>query len=152
MPSTRSTLGPDWRRLLTLRELRRGGRALDGLYADDVVFEHSKARCLWEASLGLEEPEQSASAESVAEAQTLPPVPSRDAAQQTAKLLSLSSADEASCYAIDAKAGDDDSASSFVQYLVSDDDKEQQQEQQEEPALEESAPHHRASAPASPVA
>jgi hypothetical protein len=39
------TLELDWCCQLTLRKFRRGVRALDGLYFDDIMFEHSMARC-----------------------------------------------------------------------------------------------------------
>lgn len=46
-------LDVDWRRRLTLRQLRRAIENLDSFYADGVVFEGSLARCPWEVGIDL---------------------------------------------------------------------------------------------------
>ncbi|KAK2461271.1 hypothetical protein APHAL10511_006798 [Amanita phalloides] len=47
-------LDVDWRRRLTLRQLRRAIENLDTFYADGVVFEGSLARCPWEVGVDLD--------------------------------------------------------------------------------------------------
>ena len=46
-------LDVDWRRRMTLRQLRRAIENLDSFYADGVVFEGSLARCPWEVGADL---------------------------------------------------------------------------------------------------
>lgn len=46
-------LDVDWRRRMTLRQLRRAVENLDSFYADGVVFEGSLARCPWEVGADL---------------------------------------------------------------------------------------------------
>jgi hypothetical protein len=48
------TLEVDWRKRITLRELRRQIRLIDSFYSDDAIFEGSMARCPWEAGVDLE--------------------------------------------------------------------------------------------------
>ncbi|KAF8637906.1 hypothetical protein AX17_002529 [Amanita inopinata Kibby_2008] len=45
----------DWRKRMTLRQLRRAIEDLDSFYSDDVVFEGSLARCPWEVGYDLHE-------------------------------------------------------------------------------------------------
>jgi hypothetical protein len=65
------TLDPIWTTRITLRELRNEVRKLHSVYADDVVFEHSMARCPWEAAMEPESPEESVA--EMVEAVTPPP-------------------------------------------------------------------------------
>lgn len=46
-------LDVDWRRRMTLRQLRRAIENLDSFYADGVVFDGSLARCPWEVGADL---------------------------------------------------------------------------------------------------
>ncbi|EIN08476.1 kinase-like protein [Punctularia strigosozonata HHB-11173 SS5] len=48
------TLEVDWRKRITLRELRRQIRLIDSFYSEDAIFEGSMARCPWEAGVDLD--------------------------------------------------------------------------------------------------
>ena len=61
----------DWRRRITLREMRHAFQAIDNFYSPDVVFEDSMARCPWEAGVNVDADSDS-SAEAEPEPQELP--------------------------------------------------------------------------------
>jgi serine/threonine-protein kinase ULK1 len=44
----------DWRRRMTLPEIRRVIEALDNFYSEGVVFEGSMTRCSWEAGMDID--------------------------------------------------------------------------------------------------
>ncbi|OBZ67312.1 Negative regulator of sexual conjugation and meiosis, partial [Grifola frondosa] len=48
------TLEVDWRRRITLREMRLALKSIDNFYSNDVIFEDSMARCPWEAGLAVD--------------------------------------------------------------------------------------------------
>ena len=57
----------DWRRRITLREMRHAFKSIHNFYSPDVVFEDSMARCPWEAGLNVD-----ADSDSSAEAEQEP--------------------------------------------------------------------------------
>ncbi|KAI1794450.1 kinase-like protein [Ganoderma leucocontextum] len=65
------TLEVDWRRRITLREMRLAFKSIDNFYSPDVIFEDSMARCPWEAGLNVD-PDSDSSAEAEPEPQDLP--------------------------------------------------------------------------------
>ncbi|KAI0754403.1 kinase-like domain-containing protein [Daedaleopsis nitida] len=65
------TLEVDWRRRITLREMRLAFKAIDNFYSPDVIFEDSMARCPWEAGVNVDADSDS-SAEAEPEPQDLP--------------------------------------------------------------------------------
>ncbi len=65
------TLEVDWRRRITLREMRLAFKAIDNFYSPDVVFEDSMARCPWEAGVNVDADSDS-SAEAEPEPQDIP--------------------------------------------------------------------------------
>ena len=60
----------DWRRRITLREMRLGFQSIESFYSPDVIFEDSMARCPWEAGLNVD-PDSDSSAEAEPEPQDL---------------------------------------------------------------------------------
>ena len=65
------TLEVDWRRRITLREMRLVFKEIDNFYSPDVIFEDSMARCPWEAGVNVDADSDS-SAEAEPEPQDLP--------------------------------------------------------------------------------
>ncbi|EJF59550.1 kinase-like protein [Dichomitus squalens LYAD-421 SS1] len=61
----------DWRRRITLREMRLAFKSIDNFYSHDVIFEDSMARCPWEAGLNVD-PDSDSSAEAEPEPQEVP--------------------------------------------------------------------------------
>jgi hypothetical protein len=57
------TLEVDWRRRITLREMKQELMAIDNFYSHDVLFEDSMARCPWEAGVNIDDEEDSVSAD-----------------------------------------------------------------------------------------
>ncbi|KAM5537661.1 hypothetical protein V8D89_008739 [Ganoderma adspersum] len=64
-------LDVDWRRRITLREMRLAFQSIESFYSPDVIFEDSMARCPWEAGLNVD-PDSDSSAEAEPEPQDLP--------------------------------------------------------------------------------
>ncbi|KAH9939466.1 kinase-like protein [Amylocystis lapponica] len=62
----------DWRRRITLREMRLSIKAIDNFYSPDVLFEDSMARCPWEAGYNAESDESSESSAEEAEQRDFP--------------------------------------------------------------------------------
>ncbi|EMD35585.1 hypothetical protein CERSUDRAFT_116314 [Gelatoporia subvermispora B] len=65
------TLDVDWRRRITLREMRLAIKEITNFYAPDVLFEDSMARCPWEAGITVES-DSSSESEAEPEPQELP--------------------------------------------------------------------------------
>ena len=51
------TLEVDWRRRITLREMKHELEKIESFYSPDVLFEDSMARCPWEAGVNVDEEE-----------------------------------------------------------------------------------------------
>lgn len=89
------TLEVDWRRRITLREMRARVEGIESFYSDDVLFEDSMARCPWEAGVNVEEDEEeSASASEPQEpAQEVIPEPVPEPESEVAHQEFLASAE-----------------------------------------------------------
>ncbi|KAL6302990.1 kinase-like domain-containing protein [Sparassis latifolia] len=57
------TLEVDWRRRITLREMRLSIMVIDNFYSPDVLFEDSMARCPWEAGIQVDTDSESSEEE-----------------------------------------------------------------------------------------
>ncbi|KZT65279.1 kinase-like protein [Daedalea quercina L-15889] len=66
------TLEVDWRRRITLREMRAVIKGIENFYSPDVLFEDSMARCPWEAGIRAESESESSSEEIEPEPQERP--------------------------------------------------------------------------------
>ncbi|THH00494.1 hypothetical protein EW026_g2054 [Hermanssonia centrifuga] len=51
------TLEVDWRRRITLREMRLAVKSIKNFYSPDALFEDSMARCPWEAGVNMDDEE-----------------------------------------------------------------------------------------------
>ncbi|TFY65240.1 hypothetical protein EVJ58_g2099 [Rhodofomes roseus] len=59
------TLEVDWRRRVTLREMRSAIKGIENFYSPDVLFEDSMARCPWEAGVRAESDSESSEEEEI---------------------------------------------------------------------------------------
>ncbi|EPS95629.1 hypothetical protein FOMPIDRAFT_1168361 [Fomitopsis schrenkii] len=67
------TLEVDWRRRITLREMRSAIKGIESFYSPDVLFEDSMARCPWEAGIRASQSDSTESSEEIEpEPQELP--------------------------------------------------------------------------------
>jgi len=57
------TLEVDWRRRITLGEMRAAIKSIENFYSPDVLFEDSMARCPWEAGVNVDSDSESSSEE-----------------------------------------------------------------------------------------